>query len=133
VDRGGQLLGGALLSIAAICVAGTLHLRALNASPAPAEPGQAVAHAGKRAVSVALYGATWCRYCRMAKAWLREHDVPFVEHDIDAEPSAREALRRLNPRGSVPTIDVEGEVLIGFSDVALQQAIDRAEARHGKP
>ncbi|MFR0554138.1 transcriptional regulator SpxA [Loigolactobacillus coryniformis subsp. coryniformis] len=35
---------------------------------------------------VILYTSPSCTSCRKARAWLKEHDIPFVERNIFAEP-----------------------------------------------
>ena len=55
--------------------------------------------------------------------------IPFTDHDVEADPAAKARQLQLNPRGSVPTIDVDGrEVLVGFGAKSLDNAIARAVA-----
>lgn len=35
---------------------------------------------------VTLYTSPSCTSCRKARAWLKEHDIPFVERNIFSEP-----------------------------------------------
>jgi glutaredoxin len=107
--------------------------------PDPSEPVAWLAALGARDGStqpvdagvpfeVTLYGADWCGYTRQARAWLRSVGVAVVEHDIDRDPRARARLLELNPRGSVPTFDVRGRVLVGFSPGALARVMEQAAA-----
>ena len=94
-------------------------------APAPAASGEAVA------AQVVLYGASWCGACHEAAAWLRQHHVAFVEHDIEADARAAADLQALLARtgrrgGSIPVLDVGGQVLVGFDPRALEQALARA-------
>jgi len=87
------------------------------------------ARALKRArgnVAIVMYSAKWCGVCTRARNYMVENGISFAEHDIDEDDSARAAYERLNPRHSVPTIDVEGEVLVGFSGKSLEGLIDKA-------
>jgi glutaredoxin len=87
------------------------------------------ARALKRAreqVRVVMYSTTWCPSCVSARKYMTEKSIPFTDHDIEESPSAREIQRRLNPKGSIPTIDVEGAVLVGFSGESLERMIDAA-------
>ncbi len=76
--------------------------------------------------AITLYGTDWCSYSREARQWLRAEGVTFTEHDVDLDPTARARLRAINPRGSVPTFDVDGQVLVGFSPGALARLLDHA-------
>ena len=35
--------------------------------------------------NVVIYTASWCGYCRQAVAFLRSHNIPFKEYDIDRD------------------------------------------------
>jgi glutaredoxin len=81
-------------------------------------------------VSVTIYTADWCEACQAAKQWLRENSIRYDDRNIESTASARAELRRLNPRGSLPTLQIDGAVLTGFSAGSLRSAIRRAaEAR----
>jgi glutaredoxin len=81
---------------------------------------------------IRVYGTSWCPHCKRAKAWLDQHGYAYQDLDVEARPESGRVLRSLNPRGSVPTIDVDGEVLLGFSpeglDAAIQSALRRRSA-----
>jgi glutaredoxin len=84
--------------------------------------------AARRNVSITMYSTEWCGACKAARSYMDREQIAYVEHDIDRDPAARERARKLNPRGSVPTIDVDGSVMIGFSARTLESKID-ASAR----
>jgi glutaredoxin len=67
-------------------------------------------------VPITMYTTSWCQVCRNARTFLSANGYRFVEHDIDRDASAKERMKALNPQGSVPTIDVDGTVLVGFGD-----------------
>ena len=72
-----------------------------------------------------IYGASWCGPCHQAQAWFKAAGVPFVEHDIEEEPEAREqmqlALEKAGRRGgSIPVIVWHGKVFVGFDAGALE-------------
>jgi glutaredoxin len=77
-------------------------------------------------VSVTVYTTSWCPQCRRAKQWMDEAGVRYTEKDVEASAAAREERDRLTDRRAVPTFDVDGEVLVGFSPQALMQHIDGA-------
>ncbi|MBS2020504.1 MAG: glutaredoxin family protein [Deltaproteobacteria bacterium] len=78
--------------------------------------------------TVIIYGASWCGPCHQAQAYLRKRGIPFVEHDIEEDPSKakemQEKLARAGKRGgSIPVIDVRGTILVGFDPNAVEQAL----------
>ena len=60
---------------------------------------------------------------------MRANAFSFVEHDVERSSEARASQRRLNPAGGVPTIDINGRVLVGFSEQSAAQAIVRSAER----
>jgi glutaredoxin len=60
---------------------------------------------------------------------MQQEGIAFEEHDIERDSSARERARRLNPRGSVPTIDVDGQLMVGFSAQRLEYLVSMAAQR----
>lgn|GEM_PF-234941 len=84
----------------------------------------------ERSVRIEFYGAAWCPSCRNAKAWLDAQRIDYTYRDVDADRATKQALRALNPRGTIPTIDIEGQVIVGFNASAMRAAIrSAAEAR----
>jgi len=77
-------------------------------------------------VSIVMYSTTWCPTCVSARKYMTEQAIPFTDFDVEASPSASAIHHRLNPKGSIPTIDVDGDVLVGFSGAHLEDMIDAA-------
>ncbi|RBW69941.1 transcriptional regulator SpxA [Bacillus taeanensis] len=44
---------------------------------------------------VTLYTSPSCTSCRKAKAWLNEHDIPYVERNIFSEPLSLEEVKEI--------------------------------------
>lgn len=64
--------------------------------------------------AVTLYGASWCQYCRGARAYLAQHGIAFQEVDIDT-PSGRHAYDLAGGRSGVPLLTVGNRRVQGFS------------------
>jgi glutaredoxin len=113
-------------------------LEALAPSASPSAPppaasgeGAPVAQAGE--VHAIIYGASWCGPCHQAEALLKSLGVHVVKKDIeesdDAQREMQEKLARAHRRGgSIPVIDVMGQLFVGFSEGALKAAVARARA-----
>jgi glutaredoxin 3 len=80
----------------------------------------------RNGIVVVMYSTSWCPSCVAARSYMDSHDIAYVDHDIDQSDSARTIMRRLNPRGSVPTIDIDGDVVVGFGPSQIESALDRA-------
>lgn len=90
------------------------------------EPADWEIAAARRRVPVVMYSTAWCGVCKRARKYFEDKRIAFVEHDVDSDPIARAEYLRLNPRRSVPTIKIADEVVVGFSDVAVERALDEA-------
>lgn len=107
-----------------------LEALAPSAAPPPAPSSSGAVVAGD--VSAIVYGAAWCGPCHQAEAMLKSLGVKVTKKDIEENPSAgaemREKLQRVHRQGgSIPVIDVMGQILVGFSPGALRAAVDHAK------
>jgi len=50
----------------------------------------------------------------MAKAFLKEHNVPYQEKDVLADLDARKEMVEKSGQLGVPVIDVDGKIMVGF-------------------
>lgn len=82
--------------------------------------------AARRQVKVVLYTSERCSRCVEARTHLLAQGIRPTERDVDKDPRARARHRTLSRKGGLPTIEVEGKVLVGFQEDRLQKAIDRA-------
>jgi glutaredoxin len=113
--------------------------------PPPANsnaPGTPPPPTGERAPSsgltVIIYGAAWCHPCHEAEAYLKSKGIAVVMKDIEETPGAaaemREKLSRSGQHGgSIPVIDVGGQILVGYSSGAIDRALSQARTRGGAP
>jgi glutaredoxin len=75
-------------------------------------PGSTKPSSSARA-AVKMFTASWCGYCKKAKAHLNARGVPFQEIDVESSDSARRQFSELGGRG-VPVILVGGQRMDGF-------------------
>lgn len=83
-----------------------------------------------QSISIEMYTATWCSACQAAHRWMDREGIAYHEIDVDRHSDAIAQLSVLNPRRTLPTFDIEGQVLVGFDQIALTSAIDGAARRH---
>jgi len=105
-----------------------------DASEGP--PNRADPPAKRGALTVIIYGADWCKPCHEAADYLRSKGVAVIVKDIVRDPRAqaemRKKLERIGRRGgSIPIIDVGGQILVGYSRGALDRALSKTKSRRG--
>jgi glutaredoxin len=81
------------------------------------------------ALVVVVYTTSWCPVCKRAKTWLNGSGVAYEERDVESSREYAREMARINPRGSVPTIDLDGDVMIGFSETKMASMLERAAQR----
>lgn len=103
-------------------------------APAVAEPALPAAPmtlaTASQSISIEMYSATWCQACQAAHRWMDQEGIAYHTIDVDRQASAQAQLSMLNPHRTLPTFDIDGQVLVGFDQVALTSAIDGAARRH---
>ena len=77
---------------------------------------------------VVLYSTSWCGYCRKARKFLTDSKIPFTEKDIEKSLAAKKEMdakaRKAGVRiGGVPVLDVNGQIISGFSADRIMAAL----------
>lgn len=78
--------------------------------------------------AVVIYSATWCGFCKKAKAWLTARGVAFVERDVEKTPHAQDELdAKLRaagvPGGGIPVVDWAGTLVVGFDVASFERLL----------
>lgn len=92
--------------------------------PQGLEPPPTVAATG----NVVVYKTAWCGVCKQVEAYLKKKGVPYEAKDIEKDRQAAAELQAKaqasNVRtGSVPVIDVRGQLIVGFDRARLEKLL----------
>ena len=92
--------------------------------PQGLEAPQQVAATG----GVIVYKTAWCGVCKKVESYLKKKGVTYEAKDIEKDRSAAAELQAKaqakNVRtGSVPVIDVRGELIVGFDRARLEKLL----------
>ena len=55
-----------------------------------------------------VYSAWWCPDCRVARQFLKKHNIPYTEIDIETTPSAAEEVIRHTGKRAIPQFVIDG-------------------------
>ncbi|MDJ0865419.1 MAG: glutaredoxin family protein [Myxococcota bacterium] len=72
---------------------------------------------------VIVYTAPWCGWCRKAMRWLDARQVPYDNRDIEANPAWRDELVSKTGRTSIPVVEIDGELIRGYSEEAMERLL----------
>ncbi len=85
-----------------------------------------------------LYTSPSCTSCRKARAWLYDHDIPFIERNIFSEPlniSELKAILRMTEDGTEEIISTRSKVFqkleMDLDDLSLQDLLDLVQKNPG--
>lgn len=93
--------------------------------------GLAAAGTPARAASVILFSSQGCGYCKKARAFFREHHVPFTDHDIENEAGAEATLVALAKKAhlsqdqlsGVPILFIDGQPVLGWDEARVRKLL----------
>lgn len=87
---------------------------------------------------VTLYTAPSCTSCRKARAWLEEHEIPFKERNIFAEPLSMEEIKeifRMTEEGTDEIISTRSKTFqkldVQLESLPLQELFKLIQANPG--
>ena len=87
--------------------------------------GSTASKSAASAAKVKIYSATWCGYCKRAKAYLQARGTPFEDLDVEHSAQGHAEYRTLGARG-VPVILVGDQRMDGYSQDTLAGMLKRA-------
>lgn len=73
--------------------------------------------------NITIYSTPTCSYCRMAKAFLDKHNVPYTNIDVSRDQAKAEEMVQKSGQMGVPVIDVDGKIIVGFDQEELAKLV----------
>jgi glutaredoxin len=60
-------------------------------------------------MGLTVYSAPWCGDCRVAKTWLKKHNIAYKEINIEEVPGAAEEVIRQTGKRAIPQFVLNGK------------------------
>ena len=76
-------------------------------------------------MAVTIYTTPTCGYCNVAKDWLRKKKVPFTEYNVATNMAKAQEMVQKSGQMGVPVLNVNGKVIVGFNQAAIERALKR--------
>jgi glutaredoxin-like YruB-family protein len=73
--------------------------------------------------NIQIYSTPTCGFCKQAKEFLTEKNIPFTEYNVAADAERRNELVEKSGQMGVPVIDVDGQILIGYDRATLAKLV----------
>jgi glutaredoxin 3 len=74
-------------------------------------------------MNIKVYSTPTCPYCKLVKDFLNEQKISFTEIDVASSPAAANEMVKLSGQMGVPVVDVDGQIIVGWNKVALEDAL----------
>ncbi|MDD5086078.1 MAG: glutaredoxin domain-containing protein [Candidatus Omnitrophica bacterium] len=72
---------------------------------------------------VIVYSTPTCPYCIRTKQFLKDSNVEFENIDVSANKEMADEMVRKSGQMSVPVIDIDGTVIVGFDKDGIRAAL----------
>ena len=76
-------------------------------------------------MAVTVYSTPSCSYCRLAKDYLRKHNIPFTDYNVASDRAKADEMVRKSGQMGVPVLDINGRILVGFNPAEIERALHR--------
>ena len=73
---------------------------------------------------ITIYTTPTCAYCKMTKAFFKEHNVTYEEKDVASDHALAEEMVKKSGQMAVPVIDIDGKILVGFDKEGLSELLN---------
>lgn len=72
---------------------------------------------------IKIYSTSWCPGCVKLKKYLSMNGVEFEEVNVADRHEDREEVFRVSGQRTVPVLEADGEVVVGFDKEAIDKII----------
>ncbi len=73
--------------------------------------------------TITIYSTPTCPFCKMAKAYLAQKNIPFTDVDVSLDAAKQEAMIKKSGQLAVPVIDIGGTIIVGFDQPRIDAAL----------
>jgi len=79
-------------------------------------------------MSIKVYSTATCPFCTMAKNYFKKNNITFENIDVGNDPQQAQEMINKSGQMGVPVIDIDGTLIIGFDQQAIEKALKPAPA-----
>ena len=74
-------------------------------------------------MNVKVYSTPSCPWCKHAKEYLKKKNITFEDINVQGNKEASQEMIKKSSQMGVPVIDVDGKIIVGYDEEALDKAI----------
>ena len=72
---------------------------------------------------IEIYSTPTCHFCHLAKDWLNEKKISFVDYDISQDADKRAEMIDITGQLGVPVIKIADDIIIGFDQDKMKELL----------
>lgn len=72
---------------------------------------------------VKVYSTLTCPYCKLAKKFLEDNNIPYQDLNVGEDKAAREEMISKSGQMGVPVIEIGGEIVVGFDEAQVKEKL----------
>lgn len=76
-------------------------------------------------MQVTVYSTPTCPYCIRAKEFFNNIGIRFTDVDVSFNKEKMKELIARTGQVGVPVIEIEGEIILGFDEKRIREAVSR--------
>lgn len=73
---------------------------------------------------VKIYSIPDCPWCKKTKAYLNTKGIEYVDINVEKDKEGRKELLAISKQQSIPTIDIDGNIIIGFDKEKIDEYLN---------
>lgn len=74
---------------------------------------------------IKIYSTSWCPGCIKAKKFFDMKGWDYTEINVADAHEDREEVMKVSGQRTVPVIDIDGEIIVGFDKIAIETAMNK--------
>lgn len=74
---------------------------------------------------IKIYSTSWCPACIKAKKFFDMKGWEYTEINVADAHEDREEVMKVSGQRTVPVIDIDGEIIVGFDKSAIESAMNK--------
>lgn len=74
---------------------------------------------------IKIYSTSWCPACIKAKKFFDMKGWEYTEINVADAHEDREEVMKVSGQRTVPVIDIDGEIIVGFDKSAIETAMNK--------
>ena len=79
------------------------------------------------ATKVEIYSTPTCHFCHLAKEWLSEKNIPYVDYNVGEDMARRKEMVEITGQLGVPVIKIGEDVMVGFNQEQMAKLLEIAD------